>query len=204
MSRGFWFLVAGCWCALAGCRTAHVTGPAIAPLSPPVAAQPPIEMLHARAAAFPGARSIMRVRATTDGQTRSFRAQLIVENRESMKLIAYSPAGTTAATIRGEGDRVTVVDALTGSTLEGSASDMLRQYGFFTGGLTPAELGLLLLGYPPRRDLIYEATAAGLSRAVAGDIIVRFDPAAFPARHVTIEHGADRVDIEHLEVAAMH
>jgi hypothetical protein len=184
------------------CRTAHVTGPAIAPL-PSATTEPPIEALHARAAAFPGARSVMRVRVMTAGHTRSFRAQLIVENREHMELIAYTPVGTTAATIKAQGDQVTVTDALTGSMTGGSASDLLQQYGFFTGGLTPAEMGMLLLGYPPRRDLRYEATAAGLSRASVGDVVVTFNPPALPAHNVAVEHGQDRVEIEHLEVVAM-
>jgi hypothetical protein len=175
-----------------------VSGPAVAPLP---ATESPLEALFTRADAFPGARSIVKVRAMSGGETRSFRAQLIVENRQRMELIAYTPVGTTAATIRAEGDQVTVSDARSGSMIDGNASDLLRQYGFFTGGLAPAEMGMLLLGYPPRRDLTYEATPMGLSRAAAGDIIVRFDPPSLPARHVIVEHGVDRVEIDHLEVA---
>jgi hypothetical protein len=186
----------------AACRSAHVVGPAIAPL-PAVTTLSPIDALLARAETFPGARSVMRVRATTGGQTRSFRGQLIVENREHMELIAYTPVGTTAATIRAEGQQVTVTDALTGSVTGGNADELLARYGFFTGGLTPAEMGMLILGYPPRRDLLYEATPTGLSRATGGDVVVTFDPPALPAQHVLIEHGTDRVEIDHLEVAAM-
>jgi hypothetical protein len=182
------------------CRTTRIGGPAIAPLPP---GESPLEALFARADAFPGARSIMKVRVTTGGETRSFRAQLIVEDRNRMELIVYTPVGTTAAAIRAEGDRVTVVDARHGSTTEGTASDMLRPYGFYTGGLTPAEMGMLLLGYPPRRDLKYETAATGLSRAIVGDVVVTFDPPAFPAQRAVIEHGADRVEIDHLEVASM-
>ena len=182
------------------CRSAHVTGPAVAPLQTAAT----LESLLARADSFAGARSIARVRVSTAGETRSFRAQLIVENRQHMQLIVYTPVGTTAATITADGDHVTVVDALHGSTVEGSAGAMLAPYGFFTGGLTPAEMGMLLLGYPPRRDLVYETAATGLSRATAGDIVVTFDPPAFPARHVVIVHGSDRVEIEHLEIASMN
>ncbi|HEX9160643.1 MAG TPA: hypothetical protein VF980_02970 [Thermoanaerobaculia bacterium] len=195
-----WLLVAGCCWSLVACRTAHVSGPAIEPLP---AAADPLTALYARADAFPGARSIMSVRTTTGGQTRSFKAQLVVENRQRMELIVYTPVGTTAATIHGQGDRVTISDNLTGSMLEGSASDMLRQYGFFTGGLTPAEMGMLLLGYPPRRELVYQATAAGLARAEAGDVVVTFNRPSLPAQHALVAHGADTVEIEHLEVAAM-
>jgi len=108
------------------------------------------------------------------------------------------------ATITADRNHVTVVDALHGSTTEGTAEEMLAPYGFFTGGLTPAEMGMLLLGYPPRRDLNYEMAGGGLSRATAGDIVVTFDPPSFPARHVFIDHGSDRVEIDHLEVASMN
>jgi hypothetical protein len=199
VARRRWLIVGGCLLGLA-CRTAHVSGPSIAPLP---AGQSPIDALYARADAFPGARSIMRVRVTNGGDTRTFRAQLIVPDRNSMQFIAYTPVGTTAATISAQGDQVTVVDARAGSTVTGSASDMLRPYGFYTGGLTPAEMGMLMLGYPARRDLAYEATANGLRRASTGDVVVTFDPPSLPAQRVVLAHGADRVEIEHLEVAAM-
>ena len=182
------------------CRSAHVSGPAVVPLQTAAT----LEELFARADSFGGARSIAQVRVTTGGETRSFRAQLIVANRQHMQLIAYTPVGTTAATITADGDHVTVVDALHGSTIEGSAERMLAPYGFFTGGLTPAEMGMLLLGYPPRHEMTYQTTAAGLSRATTGDIVVTFDPPAFPARHVVIEHGSDRVEVDHLELASMN
>jgi hypothetical protein len=192
--------VAAVLIAATACRTAHVDGPVIAPLPPDAV---PLEALLARADAFPGARSVLRMRVTTGGQTRSFRGQLIVRDRQTMDLIAYTPVGTTAAAIHAEGDQATVTDSINGTTTSGSAVEMLRQYGFFTGGLTPAEMGMLLLGYPPRRDLAYETAATGLSRATAGDVVVTFDPPVFPAQHVVVSHGEDRVEIDHLEIAAM-
>ncbi len=178
-----------------------MSGPAIAPLP---ATGSPLDALFARADAFPGARSIMNVRTTTRGETRSVKAQLIVDDRQRMQLIAYTPVGTTAATITGEGNRVTVDDAIHGATTAGNAADMLQPYGFFTAGLTPAEMGMLLLGYPPRHDLRYEATPAGLKSASFGDVVVTYDPPSLPARHVVVMHGSDRVEIDQLEVAALH
>ena len=99
---------------------------------------------------------------------------------------------------------MTVDDAIHGATMAGNAADMLQPYGFFTAGLTPAEMGMLLLGYPPRHDLQYEATAAGLKSASFGDVVVTYDPPALPARHVVVTHGSDRVEIDQLEVAALH
>lgn len=184
---------------VASCRTAHLSGPSIEPL-PAVS----LQSLLARADAFPGARSIMRVRVTSGGESRSFRAQLIVENRQHMQLIVYSPVGTTAATITADGDHVTITDALHGTASEGDAAQMLAPYGFFSGGLTPAEAGMLLLGYPPRRDLTYEMAPAGLRSAGSGGVVFAFDPPSFPAQHVAVAHGADRVEIDHLEIAAMN
>jgi hypothetical protein len=205
VKSGWRLPAAGCVILMlaAGCRTAHVHGAAIAPLPTATPDGSPIDALFARAEVFPGARSIVRVRATRGQETRSFRGQLIVEDRNRMELIAYTPVGTTATTIRAEGDRVTVVDSLKGTTTEGSATDMLRPYGFFTGGLTPAEMGMLLLGYPPRRDLVYDATPEGLSRAVVGDVTLTFTPPALPAQRVVLDHGTDHLEIDHLEVAAM-
>ncbi len=180
------------------CRSAHVSGSSIAPL--PVVT---LQSLLERTEAFPGVRSIMRVRVTAGGETHSFRAQLIVENGRHMQLIAYSPAGTTAATITADGDHVTVVDVLHGTTSDGDAAQMLAPYGLFTGGLTPAEAGMLLLGYPPKRDLGYETAPSGLRAVTAGDVVFTFDPPSFPARRVTVVHGEDRVEIDHLEIAAM-
>ena len=56
--------------------------------------------LRARRANFAGLRSLMRVRATTNGKTQSFRAQLAVQDGRRMELIAYTPVGTTALTLK--------------------------------------------------------------------------------------------------------
>ena len=186
---------------LAACRS---VGPGD-PIRPLAASSPEnaLEQLHARAAAFTGARSLLRVRATRGDTTQNFRAQLIVPNRTQMELIAYTPVGTTAVTIKADGDKVTYKNHLQGMTVEGSAEEFARSMAFYAAELQPAEMALLILGLPPRRDIAYESSATGLSRAVVGDAIVTFDPAHFPPSRVTIHRGGDTVEIEHLETVAM-
>ena len=135
-------------------------------------------------------RSLMRVRATTNGKTQSFRAQLAVHDARRMELIAYTPVGTTALKMTADGDRIT-----TDPEVAPSSFDFLR-----SAGLTPAETAMLLLGLPPRDDVQVEVAAQGLASATAGGISVVYDPPAFPARSVIVTRGADRIEIIHDEV----
>ncbi|HET7437231.1 MAG TPA: hypothetical protein VFN10_21160 [Thermoanaerobaculia bacterium] len=179
------------------------TKPAGTPIAPLTAttSEEAMQQLRARRDAFRGARTLMRVRTTTNGKTQSFRAQLIVQDARRMELIAYTPVGTTALHMRANGDEVSVDNRLEGKEWEGSAQDLARQFGFF-GALKPAEMSMLILGLPTRDDAAYEATPAGLSRATIGDVVVTFDPPAFPAKNVVVVRGDDRVEIEHLETVS--
>lgn len=159
-----------------------------------------MQQLRTRRAEFDGLRSLMRVRATTNGKTQSFRAQLAIHDSRRMELTAYTPVGTTALTLKANGDEVSVQNRIENSEWEGSANDLARSFGFFGAGLTPAEVAMLIAGLPPRDDVQYEADAAGLRRASFGDVTVVFDPPSFPAKSVVITRGEDRVEIEHLEV----
>lgn len=171
------------------CRTARPTGAPVAPLTATTAAEAQ-QQLQARRASFDGVRSLMRVRATANGQTQSFRAQLAVHDAQRMELIAYTPVGTTALTLEANGHQVT-----TDPAVAPEAFAFLRE-----SGLTPAEMGMLLVGLPPRADLPYEFAAGGLSRVSLRDVVVTFDPPSFPAQNVVVTRGADRVEITHLEV----
>jgi Protein of unknown function (DUF3261) len=171
------------------CRTGRPAGAPVVALS----ASSPEEataQLRALRASFGGMRSLMRVRATTNGRTQSFRAQLAVHDARRMELIAYTPVGTTALKMTADGDRIT-----TDPPVAPEAFAFLRDTG-----LTPAETGMLLLGLPPRDDLQMDVRATGLASASAGGISVVYDPPAFPARRVVVTRGADRVEIEHEEV----
>jgi len=174
---------------LSACRTGRPAGEAIAPLAAPTAEAATARLREERQN-FRGMRSLMRVRATTDGKTQSFRAQLAVFDAQRMELIAYTPVGTRAMTMTADGDRIT-----TDPEVAPASFDFLR-----AAGLTPAETAMLLLGLPPNDELIVEMTPAGPASTTAGQIRVVFEPPAFPAKHVVITRGTDRVELEHVEV----
>src|SRR5688500_17690502 len=73
----------------AGCRTTRPSGTPFAPLSARTAEEARAQLVD-RAANFSGARSVMRVKAVTPERTQSFRAQLIIHDRERMELIVYT------------------------------------------------------------------------------------------------------------------
>ncbi|HYD57919.1 MAG TPA: DUF3261 domain-containing protein [Burkholderiales bacterium] len=171
------------------CRTGRPTGAPVAALSASSSEEAAAQLRSLRAS-FGGMRSLMRVRATTNGRTQSFRAQLAVHDARRMELIAYTPVGTTALKMTADGERIT-----TDPPVAPEAFAFLRETG-----LTPAETGMLLLGLPPRDGMQADVQPAGLASATAGGISVVYDPPAFPARRVVVTRGADRVEIEHEEV----
>lgn len=173
------------------CRTARPAGEPVAPLTASTSDEA-LAQLRERRASFRGMRSLMRVRATAGGETRSFRAQLAVDDAQHMELVAYTPVGTTALKMTADGDRIT-----TDPEVAPASFDFLR-----AAGLTPAETAMLILGLPPRDGMAVEVAPAGLASATAGGIRVLFDPPAFPAKLVVVTRGDDRIEIEHLEVVA--
>ncbi|HWW60666.1 MAG TPA: DUF3261 domain-containing protein [Thermoanaerobaculia bacterium] len=167
------------------CRTSAPTGAPIAPLTATSSAEA-IEQLRARRASFAGAQALMRVRATVNGKTQSFRAKLSLPDARRMELVAFTPVGTTAAKITADGDQINV--------------DNKEDFGFFTTSLIPAEMAMLILGLPPRDGLDVDVTPAGLRSARVDNVSIAFDPPAFPAKHALVTRGDDRIDIELLEV----
>jgi len=177
--------------AIIACRTGRPSGAPVAPLTA-TSPEDALQQLRERRANFHGMKSLMRVRATRNGQTQSFRAQLTVHDARRMELIAYTPVGTAALTMKANGDQITSVPPVP-----------LDSFAFLrAAGLFPAEVGMLLLGLPPRDGLQLEAAPAGLVSASAEGITVTFDPPSFPAKRVVVTRGNDRVEIEHLEVVS--
>lgn len=176
---------------LVSCASTRPVGQPIAPLTSASVAETTAQ-LRERRANFRGVRSLMKVRATTNGKTQSFRAQLVVHDAQRMELIAYTPVGTTAMTMRANGNAIT-----TDPEVAPSSFAFLR-----ATGLTPAETGMLLLGIPPRDDVWVEIAPGGIASATSGEIAVRFEPPSFPAKSVLITRGEDRIEIEHLEVVS--
>jgi hypothetical protein len=175
--------------SFASCRTARPTGAPLAPLTSATVEEAAMQLREQRES-FTNVRSLMRVRATTNGKTQSFRAQLAVHDAQRMELVAYTPVGTTALTLEANGNQVT-----TDPEVAPESFAFLR-----AAGLTPAETAMLLLGMPPRDDVPVTLAATGIASASAGELTVTFDPPSFPAKRVVITRGNDRVEIEHLEV----
>ena len=171
------------------CRSTRPSGSPVAPLTA-ATVEETIAQLRERRANFRGMKSLMQVRATTNGKTQSFRGQLIVHDAQRMELIAYTPVGTTALKMKAEGDRVTSDPAVPPESFA-----FLR-----SAGITPEETAMLILGIPPRDDSSVTFGVSGIARATAGDVTADFDPPAFPAKRVVITRGGDRIEIEHLEV----
>ncbi|PYQ27872.1 MAG: hypothetical protein DMF56_18540 [Acidobacteria bacterium] len=177
--------------AVVACRTGRPAGVAVVPLSA-ATREDAIAQLAQRRANFHGMKSLMRVRATNGKTTQSFRAQLIVHDNQRMELIAYTPVGTTALKMKANGSRIESDPEVTPE-----AFAFLRD-----SGLTPAEMGMLVLGLPPRDDTTWTFTAGGLARVDIGEVMAVFDPPAFPAKRVTISTTRDHIEIEHLEVVS--
>ena len=175
--------------SLTACRSARPSGSPVEPLSS-TSVEEATAQLRQRRAEFRGMRSLMRVRATTNGKTQSFRAQLIVHDAQRMELIAYTPVGTTALKMKANGNQVTSDPAVPPESF-----DFLR-----SAGITPAETGMLILGLPPRDEVAVTMAASGIASASAGGISAEFEPPAFPAQRVVVTRGADRIEIEHVEV----
>ena len=171
------------------CQTGRPVGKPVAPMTAASVAEATSRLRELRTE-FRGMRSLMRVRATTSGKTQSFRAQLVVHDDRRMELVAYTPVGTTAMTMKADGDRIT-----TDPEVAPASFDFLR-----ATGLTPAETAMLILGLPPRDDVRVEITAAGLASAEVGAMRVTFEPPAFPAQRVVVTRGDDRVEIQHEEI----
>lgn len=176
---------------LAACRSGRPAGAPVVPLTA-ASAEEAAAQLRERRASFRGMRSLMRVRAVTGGRTQSFRAQLIVHDGQRMELIAYTPVGTAALTMKADGHRVTTDPAVPPESFA-----FLR-----SAGITPAETAMLILGLPPGEGLSMTMAPGGIAQATAGGITATFEPPSFPARNVVVVRDGDRVEIEHLEVVS--
>lgn len=175
--------------SLTACRSTRPSGSPVTPLTARTVEEATAQ-LRERRAGFRGMKSLMQVRATSNGKTQSFRGQLIVHDDQRMELIAYTPVGTTALRMKANG-----------FAIDSDPAVPPESFAFLqNAGITPAETGMLILGIPPRDDVAVSFAATGIARATAGGITADFDPPSFPARRVVVTRGADRIEIEHLEV----
>ena len=174
----------------AACRSTHPSGVPVEPLTSTTPAEAAAQ-LQERRESFRGMKSLMRVRATVGGKTQSFRAQLIVHDPQRMELIAYTPVGTTALKMKADGDRVT-----SDPPVAPEAFAFLQK-----AGVTPAQMGMWLMGLPPAIGDMLNYEATGLRSGHPSGLSIVFDPPVFPAKHVVVtSDNGDRIEIEHVEV----
>src|SRR5205823_12698676 len=159
-----------------------------------------MRVLEARAAELKGARSLMRMRATSGERTQSFKAQLQIDPR-AMLLTAYTPLNTTAMRVYADDGGVVFMNDLERTAWRGSAAEFARNFGFF-GDLSPRDVARLLIGLPGSRTATYEATPTGLARASAGDVTITYAPPSFPPSRITVVRGAQTLEIESLGTVA--
>lgn len=109
-----------------------------------------IERLFEARSSFEGARSLANVRVTGRGG-QSFRATIAIDAAGRLALSALTPFGTTAAQIRIDGDRITLINHLRDTYWQGSLDEL-------TGGHPLADafrfegLSYVLAGLPPWSD----------------------------------------------------
>lgn len=175
---------------LSGCRT---TGDSFRPLEPGDAAQVWQRLVAARRE-FKGARGFARIQAAE----RSFRATLTIRPTGSFELNVLSPIGTTVATMRAEGNSVTVTEGSERSTH--TLAELAERLGLPVANWTAEEIGLLLVGLPPHDRFDYELSDSGIEQARSGGVEIRYDPAVFPPQKVTIHSGTDQFELEYLEL----
>jgi len=187
---------------LASCRTSRPDGDET-PVSPLLATDAPSAQreLAERRAQLRTERSLVRIRATNGSQSQSFRAQLQVDGSGRMLLTAYTPLGTNAIRLYTAGDEVTFVNDLEGTWWHGSAGDFAGSFGFF-GNTSPHTIALLMIGLPGAgNNVLYQYGPSGIANATAGDVLVDFSPPIYPPKHVSVVHGAQKLEIETLQTA---
>ncbi|HEX9493721.1 MAG TPA: hypothetical protein VGA33_10685 [Thermoanaerobaculia bacterium] len=175
-----------CLLLLAACRTTRPpNAEAIAPLtstSPSEAAQ----QLADRRSQFRGERSLIRLRMPQI----SSRGQLQIDSGGRMLLTIYSPIGTTLGRLYSEGDEVIFLNDFEGTVWRGKSTD----FGMFAGPVP-----MLLVGLPPAGLESITYGPAGIERVHLPDTDVRYDPAVYPPKKITIQHGQRQIEVEHLE-----
>ena len=112
-----------------------------------------------------------------------------------MLMTVYTPLGTTGARLYVDADQVIFLNDFQSTAWRGKASDL-------AGGLAAfgnRELPMLLVGLPAAGvdDITY--APAGIQSVRLSDVIVNYEPAAYPPKIVSIDRGGQRVEIEHLD-----
>lgn len=150
-------------------------------------------------------RQTVNARTAIDRQGR-FRAELL------------TPLGTTAATLFADEQGVVFINDLQTTYWRGTHAEL--------AAVSPSLAALVRLGSASGRLLYglpaaaakaadqcssdgsecmagafrHEVAPSGIRRATAGEVVFTFEPPAFPAERLTVEVGAQRLTVEHLEL----
>ncbi len=177
---------------LAACRTTRP--PNAEPLSPLTSSTPAeaAQQLASRRSAFRGERSLVRVRLPQI----STRGQLQVDPNGRMLMTVYAPVvGTTAARLYVDSNQVIFLNDLEETAWRGKPSDLSGNLAAFGN----SELPLLLVGLPAAgvSDIAY--AAGGIQAVRLPDVVVTYEPPAYPPKIVAIDGSGKHVEIEHLD-----
>lgn len=147
---------------------------------------------------FAGERSVVRIRTNNGVTTQSARAQLQVGRNADMLITVYTPVvNTPAVRLYAANGQIVFLNDLDKTAWQGPANGFAGSLGFI--GSDPSALAFLILGLPPRDATSVVYGDAGLQSARLQDVVVAYDPAAYPPKRVVIVRGAQRVEIDHLE-----
>jgi hypothetical protein len=195
---------------LAGCRS---SAPPVAPL----AAAGPLDAWQQLVAFRDGSiESHARMRVVDGDRTRSFSAT-IASGGNRFSLTAFTPVGSSAFTIYGDGSSVVFVDHVHFAYWKGEFVDLAQRLRLPSTDLVAADLGWLLMGIPAGEaggrcavdepgciageGIEYRVGAAGLERVtLASGVTIAYDPAAFPPSRVVLSgNDGRRLEIDHQE-----
>jgi len=184
------------------CRTARLPDENPIPALQASTADDALNALRDRRARLTDVHALVRLRVTTPERTDSFKASVTVAKDQQMELTIYTPLNTTAATITSHGQSVTIHDVIHGSTVKVTTEDLARTYGIFLPNVAPSDMALLLLGFPSVAGATYEATPAGLRRAVVGDTVIEYEPPVQPVQTVRVTRPDQQIEMTVLDAVA--
>jgi hypothetical protein len=190
---------------------------------PPVAtAEQRWQSLQELGAAIETLSAHSRFRLTSAEGARTFSSRMSIDRAGRFELIAFTPAGTAAATLFVDGRNVIFIDQMQRAYWQGSTAELegLSPFLALFATIEPAQLGRLLFGLPARTGTApcryldgsaagscisdgvfdYQVTPEGLVTARGPDFGIAWQPPVVPPDRLTIVVGSQQFEIAHLDV----
>lgn len=111
-----------------------------------------------------------------------------------MLMTVYTPLNTTAARLYVDHDQVIFLNDFESTAWRGRPSDLAGSLAAFGN----TDLALLLVGLPASNTSI-AYSPSGMQSVRLGDVNVTYQPPSYPPKIVSIDRGAQHVEIEHLD-----